>query len=256
MTDRLFSLKGKRALVTGGSGGLGLAIADALSRHGADVAIIGRDVNRLNEAYRRLDRQGTQGWTFPFDLHRVEGIEDLYREITEATGGIDILVNSAGINRRGAAEQITLDVWQEVIRVNLTAPFALSQAFARERIASNRPGKIINIGSLMCVAARPTVAPYGASKGGLLQLTKALAVDWAKYNITVNAIGPGYFVTEMTKPLKEDAEFDSWVLSNIPLGRWGVPDDLTGATVFLASPASDYITGQIIFVDGGWLANL
>jgi gluconate 5-dehydrogenase len=149
---------------------------------------------------------------------------------------------------------MSLEDFDDVVRLNLTAVFALSQAFARERIASDRPGKIINIGSLMCAATRPGTSAYTASKGGILQLTKSLAVDWAPYRILVNAIGPGYIQTPLTAPLAADTDFDQWVKNRCPLGRWGTPNDLAGAAVFLASAASDFVTGQMLYVDGGWLA--
>jgi gluconate 5-dehydrogenase len=169
-------------------------------------------------------------------------------------GGIDILVNNAGINIRGRAEDIALADFERVQRVNVTAPFVLSQCFARERIAAARPGSIVFTASLMSEAARPTTAPYTASKGGVRQLVRALAVDWAPHGIRVNGIGPGYIETEMTRPLRDQPEFDAWVRRRTPLGRWGRPDDFEGAVVFLASDAARFVTGQILYVDGGWLA--
>ncbi|MGD2094852.1 MAG: SDR family oxidoreductase, partial [Phycisphaerales bacterium] len=195
-------------------------------------------------------------FTFPFDLANVEKIEALFENIVSETNGIDILVNCAGTTIRGPSEDIDLKSWNHVIEVNLTAAFVMSQAFCNYRKQDGKAGKIINIGSLTCHAARPTTAPYASSKGGLLMLTKTLAVEWAKYNINVNAIGPGYISTELTAPLKDDEDFNKWVLTNTPLGRWGRPDDLAGTAVLLASKAGDFITGQIIYVDGGWLALL
>ncbi|MBM4078886.1 MAG: SDR family oxidoreductase [Planctomycetes bacterium] len=252
----LFRLDGKVALVAGASRGLGLAMARGLAEHGADVALVARGREALEAAVGGLKATGRRAWAFPFDLSNVDGIPALFESISAATVGVDILVNCAGMHRRAPAERLSLQDWQEVLNLNLTAAFALCQAFAKARIAAGKPGKIINIGSLMCQAARPTTSAYTASKGGVLQLTKALAVDWAKHRINVNAIGPGYFQTELTKPLWQDPKFDEWVKSRTPLGRWGQPDDLIGAAVFLASPASDYMTGQILYVDGGWLANL
>ncbi|MFA5864428.1 MAG: SDR family oxidoreductase [Phycisphaerae bacterium] len=253
----LFSLKGKTALVTGGSKGLGFALAKGLAEHGANVVIIARDANALQEAKTKIESSSqSQCRIFSFDLHDTSHIDIFFSEVVREAGPVDILVNCAGINKRGYAEEISPAVWQEVLQINLTATFALSQAFCRHRKSINIGGKIINIGSLMCQAARPSVAPYTVSKGGVLMLTKALAVEWAKYNINVNAIGPGYFDTEMTKQLQADEKFNNWVLSNTPLGRWGDPNDLVGVLVFLASHASDFVTGQIIYVDGGWLASL
>jgi gluconate 5-dehydrogenase len=198
-------------------------------------------LKRINELQERMVR---------------EGIDTLFEKIVRDTKGVDILVNCAGTTARAPAEQADLDSWQRVIQVNLTAVFLMSQAFCRHRKRVAKPGKIINIGSLLCHAARATNAPYASSKGGLLMLTKSLAVEWAKYHINVNAIGPGYVQTELTEPLWSDQDFDKWVLSKTPLGRWGKPEDIVGTAVFLASPASDFVTGQIVYVDGGWLAML
>jgi gluconate 5-dehydrogenase len=183
-------------------------------------------------------------------------IQALFDTIVTETKGIDILVNCAGTTIRGPSEDVDLDAWNHVIEVNLTAAFVMSQAFCHHRRKVNESGRIINIGSLACHGARPTIAAYASSKGGLLMLTKTLAVEWAKYNINVNAIGPGYITTELTEPLWTDDEFNKWVLSKTPLARWGKPEDLTGAAVMLASKAGDFITGQIIYIDGGWLALL
>ncbi|MGD8786920.1 MAG: SDR family oxidoreductase [Phycisphaerales bacterium] len=266
MKSELFSLSGKTALVTGGGRGIGLAVAKGLAKHGADVAIIARTEEQLQAASQQIQAETERKvFTFPFDLANVEKIEALFENIVSETNGIDILVNCAGTTIRGPSEEIDLKSWNHVIEVNLTAAFVMSQAFCNHRkqapcrFASQKRssgGKIINIGSLTCHVARPTTAPYASSKGGLLMLTKTLAVEWAKYNINVNAIGPGYISTDLTAPLQADESFNKWVLSNTPLGRWGKPDDLAGTAVLLASKAGDFITGQIIYVDGGWLALL
>lgn len=258
MEAGLFDLSGKTALVTGGSRGIGFAMAKALAEHGADIAIVARDEARLKTAKERIQKSTSDRnvWTFPFDLEDIDGIQSLFENVVRETQGVDILVNCAGTTARAPAEQADLDSWQRVIQVNLTAVFLISQVFCRHRKQVARPGKIINIGSLLCHAARATNAPYASSKGGLLMLTKSLAVEWAKYHINVNAIGPGYIQTELTKPLWTDQDFDKWVLSKTPLGRWGKPEDIVGTAVFLASPASDFVTGQIVYVDGGWLAML
>jgi len=258
MEAGLFDLSGKTALVTGGSRGIGFAMAKALAEHGADIAIVARDEARLETAKEQIQKSTSDRnvWTFPFDLEDIDGIQSLFENVVRETEGVDILVNCAGTTARAPAEQADLDSWQRVIQVNLTAVFLISQAFCRHRKQVAKPGKIINIGSLLCQAARATNAPYASSKGGLLMLTKSLAVEWAKYHINVNAIGPGYIQTELTKPLWTDQDFDKWVLSKTPLGRWGKPEDIVGTAVFLASPASDFVTGQIVYVDGGWLAML
>jgi NAD(P)-dependent dehydrogenase (short-subunit alcohol dehydrogenase family) len=249
-----FRLDGKQALVTGGSKGIGLAIAEAFARAGADVALVARTQGDLDAARTRLLTTGRQVRVFALDLAEVERIPSLFDSIVAETGGIDILVNNAGGTRRGPAQDVEPRDWDFVLDLNVSAVFRLSQAFARERIRSKRPGKIINTASLMSEAVREDNAPYAASKGAIRQLTKALAVDWARYGIHVNAIGPGYIRTELTRPLWEDDAFSRWVKERAPLGRWGRPEDVAQAAVFLASPASDFITGQILYVDGGWLS--
>lgn len=257
MEVRRFDLSGKTALVTGGSRGIGLAIATGLAQHGAEMAIVARRKTALKAASDQIQTSSrTNVHTFAFDLANVEGIDALFNDIVAETGGVDILVNCAGTTSREPAEQAKLENWNRVLRVNLTAVLVISQAFCRRRKQAGKPGKIINIGSLLCHGARATNAPYASSKGGLLMLTKSLAVEWARYRINVNAIGPGYIQTELTKPLWTDQDFDKWVLSRTPLARWGRPEDIVGTAVFLASPASDFVTGQIIYVDGGWLAML
>ena len=257
MESKLFDLSGKRALVTGGSRGIGLSVSKALAEHGADVAIVARTQEQLEAAKQQIQADTDKKvWTFPFDIKNIKGIEDFFKNIVSATKGVDILVNCAGTTVRGPSEEVDLKTWNKVIEVNLTAVFIISQAFCRHRQQAGKAGRIINIGSLTCHGARPTTAAYASSKGGLLMLTKTLAVEWAKYNINVNAIGPGYIATDLTEPLWSDEEFTKWVLSKTPLGRWGRPDDLAGTAVLLASKAGDFITGQIIYVDGGWLALL
>jgi len=185
-------------------------------------------------------------------MSNIDQINNQFAEIVKDTGGMDILVNNAGGTRRGPADTLTVEDWNFVINLNMTATFALCQAFARERIQSGRKGKIINIASLMSETVREDNAPYAASKGGIRQLTKALAVDWAKHGINVNAIGPGFIQTDLTQPLWSDASFDKWV--KCPWARWGKPEDLGNAAVYLASAASDFVTGHILYVDGGLLS--
>lgn len=249
-----FSLAGKTALVTGGNTGIGLGIARGLARAGARLAITGRSESKTQIAVKSLNeiREGSRG--FQFDLENNAAIPDFYQQVSSEMGGIDILVNNAGIQFRGRADQVSLADFNRVIAVNLTAPYVLSQCFAREHIAAKTPGNIIMIASLMSEAARRSTSAYTASKGGIRQLVRALAVDWAEFNIRVNGIGPGYIQTEMTRTLFEDGDFDTWVKNRTPLGRWGLPTDFEGAAVFLASDAAEFITGQIFYVDGGWLA--
>jgi gluconate 5-dehydrogenase len=257
MKSELFNLEGKTVLVTGGNRGIGLALAKGLAEHGADIALIARTKEQLKAAAHQIQTDtGQTVHTYPFDMGNIKEIEALFENIIADTKGIDILVNCAGMTIRGPSEDVDLETWNRVIEVNLTATFKISQAFCRHRKQVQKAGRIINIGSLACHGGRPTIAAYASSKGGLLSLTKTLAVEWAKYNINVNAIGPGYITTELTEPLWTNDEFNEWVLSKTPLARWGKPEDLAGTAVLLASKAGDFITGQIIYVDGGWVALL
>ncbi|CAB1064207.1 Oxidoreductase, short-chain dehydrogenase/reductase family [Olavius sp. associated proteobacterium Delta 1] len=249
-----FRLDNKIALVTGGSKGIGFGIATALAEAGADLVLVARDKKTLDEAREMLSATGRRVWIHSFDMSGSEKISDLFAEIANDTGGVDILVNNAGGTRRGPAETLTAEDWQFVINLNMTATFTLCQAFARERIKNGKSGKIINIASLMSETVREDNAPYAASKGGIRQLTKALAVDWAKHAINVNAIGPGFIQTDLTKPLWKDDSFNKWVTWKTPWARWGKPEDLGNAAVYLAAPASDFVTGHILYVDGGLLS--
>lgn len=257
MQNNIFDLSNKTALVTGGSRGIGLAIAGQLAQSGCDIVIVARDENRMEKAKEQIKKStGKKAWAFALDLENTKKISKFFEHITAEAGEIDILVNCAGITGRAKAEAADLETWEKVIKVNLTAAFAFSQGFYQHRKKLNKPGRIVNIGSLMCQGARPTTSAYASSKGGLLMLTKSLAVEWAKDGINVNAIGPGFIATDLTEPLQKDADFNKWVESSCPMGRWGKPEEIAGAAVFLASAASDFMTGQIIYVDGGWLAGL
>lgn len=248
--------------MSGASRGIGLAVALTMADAGAAVALVSRDPAALAAACTRITERGGDAASYPGDLTDIDGIDELYRRV-RADGPVDILVNNAGGTRRGSAESISAADWQYVLDLNLTSVFRLTQAFGRDRIthvgsksAPAGSAKVINIASLLSEQARAENAPYAATKGAIRQLTKALAVDWARYGINVNAIGPGYIKTEMTRPLWEDDRFDAWVRERAPLGTWGTPSDIGTAAVFLASPAADYITGQILYVDGGWLSSL
>jgi gluconate 5-dehydrogenase len=249
-----FSVEGKLALVTGATRGIGLGAARALATSGADVILVGRDKAELERAADELRSLTKQVYVAPYDLMQTDGIANWFADLSFRVGTPEILVNAAGISRRGAAVDLTLDDWNDVMTLNATAIFELSRNFARSLISRGRPGKVINIASLMTAAARPGTSPYTASKGAVGQLTKVLAVEWAKNSILVNAIAPGYIDTDLNKTLMADASFDAWVKGRCPLGRWGTPQDVAWPVVFLASPASDFMTGQVIFVDGGWLA--
>jgi gluconate 5-dehydrogenase len=255
MKSRLFDLTGKRALVTGAGRGIGLALARGLAEHGADVALVARTRSQLKAAKEQIETEtGRNVWTFSFDLANIDAIGGLFEQVVQAAGGVDILVNCAGTTVREPTEDASLESFDRVMEVNLTAVLLLSQSFCRHCKEAGTPGRIINIGSLACHAARPTIAAYACSKMGVLGLTRTLAVEWAQYGINVNAIGPGYIATDLTAPLQADDEFSRWVLSKTPLGRWGRPEDLVGTAVLLASRAGDFITGQIFYVDGGWTA--
>ncbi len=243
--------------MTGAGRGIGLAIAHGLAQHGADVVLVARTAEQLDATKSLIEADtGHRAWAFPFDLSDSTGIETLFEKVVQAAGGVDILVNCAGTNIRGPSEDVSLETFHRVMDVNLAAALVLSQAFFRHRKQVGRPGRIINIGSLLCQGARATIAAYACSKSGLLALTRTLAVEWAQYDINVNAIGPGYIATELTAPLKANPDFDRWVRTNTPLGRWGKPDELAGVAVLLASAAGAFITGQIFYVDGGWTALL
>ena len=250
----LWDLTGKLALVTGAGRGLGRAMALALAGHGADLALVARSRNELDETADAAGALGRRTFVHPFDIADAEGIPALVDRITAEAGNVDILVNNAGITRRSPAAEMPLADWDAVMSVNVRSLFVLSREVARHMMSAGRGGKIINVASLMSKVARPGTAAYTASKGAVAQLTKALAVEWAPHRINVNAIGPGYFRTKLTEPLYNDPAFDKWVKGKTPMGRWGEPEDLAGLTVFLASPASDFITGQVIYADGGWLA--
>jgi gluconate 5-dehydrogenase len=230
-------------------------MARGLGQAGATLVLNGRDEEKLENAVSVFSGEGLTVSGYAFDVTDEEKIGAKIRLIEKEVGPIQILVNSAGIQRRGPLESIEETTWREVIDINLTGVFLVSKHVAHRMIA-RKSGKIINICSLMSEYGRPTTGPYAASKGGVKMLTKAMAVEWAKYNIQVNGIGPGYFLTPMTKPLAEDPKFDTWIRSRTPAGRWGDPPELVGTAVYLASSASDFVTGQIIYVDGGILAAL
>lgn len=249
----LFSLAGRTALITGGSRGIGFAIAEALAGAGAAVILNGRDEGTLNAAADRLRESGGKVATAVFDVTKPAQISHALAALSEDGIRIDILVNNAGIQRRAPLHEFADDDWHELMRTNLDSVYFVSKAVAPQMIARGA-GKIINIASVQAELARPTIAPYTASKGAVRNLTRGMCADWARYNIQVNAIAPGYFDTPLNKALVEDPAFDAWLRGRTPAGRWGRLDDLHGIAVMLASRASDYINGQTIFVDGGMVA--
>ena len=247
-----FRLDGKLALVTGSASGLGAAIAVALAEAGATVACHG---NRCpaDETSRRIQALGRESQSFAADLSKDEGALSLFQAVSEAMGAPHILVNNAGTIYRDAAESYGMQEWMTVLQVNLNSVFHLSQLAGRAMLERGE-GKIINIASLLSFQGGIRVPAYSASKGGVAQLTKALANEWAGRNVWVNAIAPGYFRTENTLALQRDEVRNRQILERIPAGRWGEPEDIAGAAVFLASSASDYVTGEVLVVDGGWMS--
>jgi gluconate 5-dehydrogenase len=248
--QRVFDLSGKVALVTGAHRGLGFAIAQGLARAGASVVLNGRRSEALDAAAQTLSAQSLKASTAIFDVTDRDAVRAAVSAVEARHGGIDVLVNNAGIQRRGALADFSQQDWDDIIATNLTAPFVVSQAVLPGMIA-RKSGKIVHIASLMSELARPSVVPYTAAKGGVRQLTRGMAVELAPHNIQVNAIAPGYFATEMNRALIDNAEFNAWVCKRTPAGRWGQPDELAGIAVFLASSASNYMTGQLLIVDGG-----
>ncbi|MDZ7377429.1 MAG: SDR family oxidoreductase, partial [candidate division KSB1 bacterium] len=211
------------------------------------------DKQRLDEAVSQLRSAGFNCHGVLFDVRDENSINEQVQHIEKEIGSIDILINNAGIQIRGPLEEFNSDDWRKLIDINLTGAFLVAKAVVQGMI-KRRTGKIINICSIQSELARPTIAPYTAAKGGLRNLTKGMATDWGKFNIQINGIAPGYFKTEMTKALYEDPKFDAWLRSRVPANRWGEPEELIGAAIFLASKASDYVNGHILFVDGGLMA--
>ncbi|MDO4783850.1 MAG: glucose 1-dehydrogenase [Propionibacteriaceae bacterium] len=252
MTD-LFDLHGKVALVTGSSRGIGLVLASGLADAGASVVLHGRNEQTLAKAREQLAERGHTVETVAFDLTDPEAVRSGIQALTERLGTPDILVNNAGVQLRGPLTDFTLEQWNLIINTNLTSAFLMSQAVAPGMMARGS-GKIINIGSIQSQLARPSITPYSTSKGGIVMLTRGLCADLAGHGIQCNAVAPGYFATELTEALVSDQAFSEWVCSRTPAGRWGEVEDLVGACVFLASDASRFVNGQIIFVDGGMSA--
>lgn len=252
---RIFDLSGRIALVTGASRGIGLALAGALADAGAAVVINGRDKDRLQQAEKLIARNGAHVRIAEFDVTDATAVAAAVASIEHDVGPIDILVNNAGMQFRAPLQDYPLDKWRELFRLNTEGPFIVSQAVAQGMIARGS-GKIINICSVQSELGRPGIAPYAATKGALKMLTKGMCADWAKYGIQVNAIGPGYFKTELNAALVNDPEFSAWLEKRTPAGRWGEVHELSGAVVFLASDASSFVNGHILYVDGGITSTL
>jgi gluconate 5-dehydrogenase len=245
-----FDLTGRRALITGSSQGIGLAIARGLAGAGAEIIINGRDQKKLETAAGALRQHGVRVHVAAFDVTVADAVSVSVDNIEKTVGPIDILFNNAGMQFRTPLEDYPVDKWRELMRINVESVFLVSQAVARHMI-TRKSGKIVNICSVASELGRPTIAPYTASKGAVKMLTKGMCADWAKHGLQINAIGPGYFKTELNRSLAENPEFSSWVEKRTPAGRWGDLDELTGAAIFLAADASSFINGHILYVDGG-----
>ena len=251
----LFSVEGKVVLITGSSRGIGFSLANGFCEAGAIVIMNGTSEASLKASVDVLKNEGGKVHGYAFDVADEYDVAKNIALMEEQVGPISILVNNAGIQRRALLEQMTLNDWKTVIDVDLNSVFIVSQAVAKYMIP-RKYGRIINITSLNSEAARASIANYCAAKGGLKMFTKSMATEWGKYNILTNAIGPGYFSTALTKPLEDDPKFDAWVKSEVPLQRWGIPEELIGAAIFLSSEASSYVNGHTLYVDGGWQACL
>ncbi|MDG5977095.1 putative hexonate dehydrogenase [Hydrogenophaga taeniospiralis CCUG 15921] len=255
-TPSLFDLSGRTALITGSSRGIGFALAQGLAEAGAKVIVNSRQAAVVEEAVKKLQAQGLDAVGAAFDVADEASVEAAFAGFDQQGLAIDILINNAGIQHRQPMVELALADWQRVMDTNLTAAFLVGRATARRMIARGQGGKIINIGSLTSEAARATVAPYAVAKGGIKLLSKAMAAEWAQFNIQANSIGPGYILTDMNEALVNNPSFDAWVKSSNPAQRWGQPEELVGTAIYLASAASNYVNGQIIYVDGGWLSVL
>ena len=253
MSLSLFDLKGRTALVTGSSRGLGRAIAEGMAKAGARIVVNGTDPARVETAVGELRAAGLAAEGAAFDVTDEAAIVKAFEEFDQAGIEIDILVNNAGIQVRKPLVEFSSADWRKVIETNLTSAFIIGREAAKRMIPRKR-GKIVNIASLASELARPTIAPYTAAKAGIKNLTKSMAVEWAASGIQANAIGPGYMLTDMNQALMSNQDFNNWLMSRVPAKRWGNPDELVGAAIFLASSASNYVNGQTIYVDGGMLA--
>ena len=255
MKQPLFDLSGRTALVTGSSRGLGRAIAEGLGDAGARLVLNGRNAATLASAADAMRAKRYDVTEAVFDVTDEDAVEATFAGFDGKGISIDILVNNAGIQHRQPMVELKLADWQRVIDTNLTSAFLVGREAAKRMIARGH-GKVINIGSLTSELARATVIPYTVAKGGIRLLTRGMAAEWAKDGIQANAIGPGYMLTDMNEALVNDQKFDAWVKGRTPAGRWGRPEELVGAAVFLSSAASDYVNGQMIYVDGGMLSVL
>lgn len=253
---KLFDLTGKTALITGSARGLGFSYAEGLASAGANIILSDLHPEPLNEAVNKLKAKGYKVTGYVIDVAKEEQIINAFNLMDKDGIHVDIVINNAGIQHRQPMVELELKDWQRVVDIHLTGTFLVSREAAKRMIARKSGGKFINICSLTSEQARPTVAPYTAAKGGIKMLTKSMAAEWGQFNIQANAIGPGYILTDMNEALIKDEAFDNWVKNSNPTKRWGKTEELIGTAIFLAAPSSDYINGQVIYVDGGWLAVL
>lgn len=255
MIENIFSIKKKRVLITGSSRGLGFTLAEGLAKAGAEVILNARNEETLERSRAKLQDGGGNVKTSVFDITEPDQVDAGISKIEEEIGEIELLVNNAGIQLRKPLVDFPFEDWNRVLNTNLTGAFIVTQRIVGGMIKKGR-GKIVNICSLQSELGRKTIAPYTAAKGGLKMLTKAMTVEWAGYNIQINGLGPGYFKTEMTKALVDNEQFNSWICNRTPAGRWGAPEELVGPLIFLLSDASSFVTGQLLYVDGGILASM
>jgi gluconate 5-dehydrogenase len=256
MSTNLFDLTGKNALVTGGTHGIGMALATGLAEAGATIIVNDVFPDKLESAKAEYAKNGIDIHTFVLDVTDEEAVESTIPVIEEEVGPIDVLVNNAGIIKRIPILEMNSQEFRQVLDVNLTGQFIMAKTIAKGMIARGH-GKIINMCSMMSELGRNTVSAYAASKGGLKMLTRNMATEWARHNIQINGIGPGYIATSQTEPLRVDGHpFNDFIIQRTPAGRWGDPEDLAGAAIFLASKASDFVNGHILYVDGGILATI
>lgn len=256
MSVKLFDLTGKRALVTGGTHGLGMAIAKGLGKAGAELIVNDILDEKLAEAEKEYKKEGLKIHIYNFDVTNEVQVIEFVVKIENEVGPIDILVNNAGIIKRIPILDMKVEDYKQVLDVDLVAPFIMAKHIAPGMIRRGG-GKIINMCSMMSELGRNTVSAYAAAKGGLKMLTRNMATEWARFNIQINGIGPGYFATSQTAPIRVDGHpFNDFIISRTPAGRWGDPNDLAGAAIFLASKASDFVNGHILYVDGGILATI
>jgi gluconate 5-dehydrogenase len=250
MSQRIFDLSNRIAFITGSSRGIGAVIARGLCEAGAEVVLNSRNATELETQRHALAKAGHKVHAMAFDVTDRAAVADAIQRIEDDIGPIDVLFNNAGIQRRGPLEEFPAETWRELMAINVDSVFYVGQAVAKAMIPRRR-GKIVNTCSVGSEIARPTIAPYTTSKGAVKMLTKAMCADWARYNIQVNGIGPGYFKTELNRALYTDAAFDEWVRKRTPAGRWGELEELIGVCVLLASEASSFINGQVFYIDGG-----